>query len=113
SKEMRTLFPKATIYSFEPLADCFTILTKTMKDDSHFTAYNFALGDVSGETIIEHSSFHPSSSLLPMAKLHKELYPKSAQSEKETIQVHTLDSLQPALPIDGPTLIKLDVQGFE
>ena len=113
AKEMRALFPEATIHSFEPLADCFAKLETTMQGDGNFTTHNFALGDTNSDTTIEHSSFHPSSSLLPMAKLHKELYPKSASSQKETIQVRTLDSLLPTLSITGPTLVKLDVQGFE
>jgi FkbM family methyltransferase len=113
AKEMRLLFPQAKIYSFEPLADCFAMLEKAMSADAHFTGYNFALGDSNGETVIERSSFHPSSSLLPMATLHKELYPKSAGSRKETIEVRMLDSVASSLSLSGPTLIKIDVQGFE
>jgi FkbM family methyltransferase len=89
------------------------MLKTAMEGDDNFTAHNFALGDSNGETHIERSSFHPSSSLLPMAKLHKELYPKSAGSHSETIQVRTLDSVAASLQIQGPTMVKIDVQGFE
>lgn len=113
AKEIRLNFPDAAIHSFEPLPDCFEKLQNTMFGDTLFTAHNVALGDTNGETIIERSSFHPSSSLLPMADLHKKLYPKSANIHKEKIQVRTLDSFARTLSIIGPTLVKIDVQGFE
>lgn len=113
AKEMRAQFPTATIHSFEPLSDCFQALKAAMGNDTHFIPHNIALGDTDGETTIERSSFHPSSSLLSMAQLHKELYPKSAGLYKEIIQLRTLDSLLPSLTTCPPTLVKIDVQGFE
>lgn len=111
--EMRSRFPEATIYSFEPLRDCFEELNLRMQGDTKFRAWNVALGAESGEATIQRSSFHPSSSLLPMLNLHKELYPKSAGSSEEKIIVARLDDIAADIEIEQPLFIKTDVQGFE
>jgi FkbM family methyltransferase len=105
--------PEAKIYSFEPLQDAFRSLCKNMSDVKNFTAFNFALGDASGKTEINRSSFSPSSSLLSMSSLHKKLYPKSAGSVKEQITVKRLDDMNNEIKIVGGLLIKMDVQGYE
>lgn len=113
SKEMRALLPHAHIYAFEPLGDCFAHLEATMHGDQRFHALNVALGDSNGESIIQRSSFHPSSSLLPMSDLHKKLYPKSKDATEETIQVMRLDDAVKDISFETPLFIKMDVQGFE
>jgi FkbM family methyltransferase len=113
SKEMRTLFPDAEIYAFEPLKDCFeTINTKTA-GDTKFHRYNIALGETNGDSVIQRSSFHPSSSLRTMAPLHKELYPKTKDSFEEKIQIARLDDVMRDTLLKTPIFIKMDVQGFE
>mgnify|MGYP003889745529 CR=1 FL=1 len=113
SKEMRALFPDADIYAFEPLRDCFARIGENLAGDSKFRALNVALGETNGETTIQRSSFHPSSSLLKMSSLHKDLYPKSKDSTEEKIQVMRLDDAIKDMPIETPLFIKMDVQGFE
>ena len=113
SAPMRERFPRAQIYAFEPLPDCFKQLEYTMAGDKKFTAFNVALGERSGEATIQRSSFHPSSSLLPMSPLHKALYPKSAVHTPERIQIQSLDEVRSTIDLEKPLLIKIDVQGFE
>ena len=113
SKEMRSLFPEADIYAFEPLKDCFDTMTKKMSGDTKFHPLNIALGETNGESVIQRSSFHPSSSLRTMAGLHKELYPKSKDSIEEKIQVMRLDDAVKNIELQTPIFIKMDVQGFE
>ena len=48
-----------------------------------------------------------------MAKLHKDLYPKTAGETLESITVETLDAYAPRLNLDGNLLIKIDVKCFE
>jgi len=105
--------PEAKIYSFEPLKDSYTVLCKNMSEVKDFKAFNVALGDVSGKMEINRSSFSPSSSLLSMSGLHKTLYPKSAQNVKEEIAVKRLDDMANEIKIEGPLLVKMDVQGYE
>jgi len=113
AQEMRSLFPDAQIYAFEPLKDCFERVVARFEGDALFKAFNVALGDNDGSAEIERSSFHPSSSLRPMAKLHKELYPKSASVTREKIAVRRLDSMANELVLKRGVLVKMDVQGFE
>lgn len=113
SEEMRTFFPDAQIYAFEPLASCAARIKERMVSDERFTLFPIALGDEDGETTIRHSVFHPSSSLLPMAALHERLYPKSRDYTLEKISVKRLDALLANQELQEPVLVKIDVQGYE
>lgn len=113
SEEMRALFPDAHIYAFEPLASCAKRIKERMVGDARFTLFPVALGDEDGETTIRHSAFHPSSSLLPMAALHERLYPKSKDYTVEKISIKRLDVLLADQKLQGPVLVKIDVQGYE
>lgn len=112
SKEMRKRFPDAQIYAFEPLSDCYKTLVSKMSSDNKFKAWNIALGDSNGQAEIKRSSFHPSSSILQMASLHKKLYPKSKGLKTESIEIKRLDDIN-ELALEKNILIKIDVQGFE
>jgi FkbM family methyltransferase len=110
---LREQFPEAEIISFEPLNEPFERLMERMEGDEKFRAYNVALGETAGTQMIHHSASHPSSSLLPMATLHKELYPHSVEHIDETIRIERLDDLMRSEHLDSPILAKIDVQGFE
>jgi FkbM family methyltransferase len=110
---MRERFPDAHVYAFEPLQECYARLAAHTTGDAHITTFNCALGENNETATIHKSSFHPSSSLLPMADAHKRLYPKSAGSTTETITVRRLDDIPELSQISGPMVVKIDVQGFE
>lgn len=107
------LFPDARIYSFEPLHDCFTQLKDAMKNVTNFKAFNIALGDKEERINIHRSDFTPSSSLLKMAKLHREAFPFSSGESLETTNVNTLDNVAEELDLEDSILLKIDVQGYE
>jgi len=113
SLDVRMRFPLVQIYAFEPLNDCFSVLTSSMSNDSKFRAWNIALGEVGGEITMHRSSFHPSSSLLPMTALHKKIYPKSTEKLTEVVEIRRLDDVMRDIALEKPVLIKMDVQGFE
>lgn len=113
AQEMRKKFPEAQLYMFEPLSDCFAQVMKAFAHDQKAKAFPIALGDTKGSTVIERSSFHPSSSLRHMTDLHKELYPKSKGSSQETIQINTLDEVLWKIELSEHLLVKIDVQGYE
>jgi FkbM family methyltransferase len=113
SVDMRNKFPEAMLYMFEPLADCVAHINESFVNDKNSKVFPIALGDTAGKTEIERSSFHPSSSLRHMSDLHKRLYPKTKDIQKEGITIDTLDHVLAEEPLPENILIKIDVQGFE
>ena len=113
SKTMEYLFPDAKIIAFEPLPSCHGKMVKLMNNYKNFRSYNIGLGDEPAEMEMEESNHDPSSSLLPMAELHKDAFPFAEGGKKKKVQVKRLDDLEDELSIQGPMMIKVDVQGFE
>jgi FkbM family methyltransferase len=107
------LLPAANIYSFEPLPECFEELTSKFSGNSQFKAFNFALGNETSETIIYRNDYSPSSSLLPMADLHKESYPFTKNETPTRVKIERLDNVRELIDVKLPMLVKVDVQGFE
>jgi FkbM family methyltransferase len=105
--------PDASLYSFEPIPECYNALVLKMKSHTNFKSFNLALGDLDGETDFFVSEFSPSSSLLPMGKLHRELFPETASSVIRPVTIARLDSLANQIVVNGNLLIKMDVQGAE
>lgn len=110
---IHNVLPEASIYSFEPLKDRYEQLITTMQHVAKFRAFNYALGDEHSETEIHRSKFSPSSSLLPMADLHKQAFPYTKEKTVERIRVRRLDEISQDLDCSENILIKIDVQGFE
>jgi len=113
ARAIHEVIPHAFIYSFEPLPDCFGELQKLAQKMETFQAFNTALDDRSGAAVIYRSEWSPSSSLRPMAQLHKENFPHTAGMSSQAIQVRRLDAYADELDIKDNVLIKLDVQGYE
>lgn len=107
------VLPTATIYSFEPLEDCYEKLKNRMKNVYNFKAFNLALGDTHGQLTMHRNKHLPSSSMLPMANLHKQNYPHTAKYTIMKIRSARLDDVAKKLKLDDNLLIKIDVQGFE
>jgi len=111
--QFHKLFPDARIFSFEPIHDCFIELNSTMKNVPNFRSFNLALAENKGKLTIHRSEFSPSSSLLKMAKLHKEAFPFSVDEIIETVDIDTLDNIASGLELVDNILLKVDVQGYE
>jgi len=107
------MMPEAAIYSFEPLADVFQDLQKAMKGVPDFRAFNCALGDHDETTEIYRSNFSQSSSLLPMAQLHKEAFPDSEKQTLHKVHVKRLDDVLNEFALEPEIMLKIDVQGYE
>lgn len=113
ARHIHTVIPEAKIYSFEPLKEPFKKLEALKDSISNFKCFNTALGNDTNKIDIWKSSFSPSSSMLSMEQLHKNIYPKSAELTKESVDLDKLDNFKSKLDISGKYLIKIDVQGFE
>ena len=112
----RKSFPGATLYCFEPLPAPFARLSAWARSARDVHPLNLALGDHEHSAkMFVHTEHSYSSSLLKTTDLSSQLFPMTAAQHETTITVKRLDDVVPALtpPLRGPTLIKLDVQGFE
>jgi FkbM family methyltransferase len=108
-----TLSPNAVIHSFEPIRRCYNKLQALTRAYPAITPHCFALGSTSGTTTINVSVYSGSSSILDFAESQERIYPGTAASSKEEIEVRTLSDIAAGLELKGRTLLKLDIQGFE
>ena len=113
AKYIHKLLPDARIYSFEPLKNCYDQLHKNMKAIPNFRAFQFALGNENEQRTMYRNDFSPSSSLLQMEELHKEVFPQTEHTTLEKIEIRRLDDISKELDIVDNLLVKIDVQGFE
>jgi FkbM family methyltransferase len=86
----RSLYQDAFIYSFEPLEECLVSLQSSMKGDNKFQAFNFALGDKSGNLQMHQNDFSPLSSIHVMGNLHKTVMPVTEYTKKSRFMLGQL-----------------------
>ena len=108
-----SILPDATIHSFEPLPDCVAQLKLLAEQGCRLRVYPYACGASHSAATFHQSVFSASSSLLPMAKRHKELFPFTEGGNTLRVEVRCLDELLRHEEVASPLLVKLDVQGFE
>jgi FkbM family methyltransferase len=115
ARVVRRQLPDALVYSFEPLPDVYAKLSRSFEGDSKVFPVNVGLSDAAGTRAMYRSEFSPSSSLLPMADLHREEFPATAKSTAIPVSLVQLDewAVQNCLRVQGGLLIKIDVQGHE
>lgn len=109
----RVVFPDATLYSFEPIPECYQALNLKMGRDSRFTAFNAAIGSENGQATLHRMSFSESSSLMEPAPLLKSAFPWAESTSEIIVDLRTLDSYLPELELGAKILLKIDVQGYE
>jgi FkbM family methyltransferase len=109
---IKTILPDASVISFEPLKKEFEHLQQSLSAPG-FRAFNFALGDQNETVRMHRSEFSQSSSLLPMAWLHKQAFPETANETIEVVEVRRLDDVIAEVELQPEILIKIDVQGYE
>lgn len=112
-EKISMILPSTYIYSFEPLKQPFEKLKNNTSRYSNITVFNFALGDVERESVINRNDYSPSSSLLELTDLHKKAFPITEKVTEEKIQVKILDSVAPNLNLKKKIFMKIDVQGYE
>jgi FkbM family methyltransferase len=113
SSAVRALLPQAQIYAFEPLPDCCAVLAKRFGTNGSFQAFPVAIGATHDRITFWRSSYPKSSSVLPMADLHKDSFPWSAGTTPLTVEMRALDEYREVLKLTEKVLLKIDVQGYE
>jgi len=110
---MKKNFPKAKVFSFEPLNKPFKKFNQLFANDNSVVAFNAAIGPTKGVAEIHVSARDDSSSLLPISDLQNEMFPGTSAVSKESIDTGPLSQFVKGSQIISPALLKLDVQGFE
>jgi FkbM family methyltransferase len=103
------------IHSIEPQPDAHTKLRRCARHWSRWTVLDpVAAGDREGWVEMMVAGNSVSSSVLPMLDRHLQAAPSSAPVGRLTVRQTTLDSLYAErLNTAPPTLLKIDVQGYE
>jgi FkbM family methyltransferase len=109
--EIRAILPNTKIISFEPLPDCFSKLKEIAANDKNMFCFNFAIGENNEVLSLNINQSSATSSLLRSSNYLKNNFPESDTVDTIQVPVKTLDSLN--LELNEPTLLKIDVQGYE
>jgi FkbM family methyltransferase len=110
---VRRLYPKAKIFSFEPLQKPAKVFLKIFHNDPNTRFFNKAIAARPGSAAMHVSRWDVSSSLLPIAQAQHDNFPFTGESRQETVSMAPLaECLRPG-EIEGTALLKLDVQGYE
>jgi FkbM family methyltransferase len=115
ARTYRTLFPNATIHSFEPYRASFEALEGTAAELTGMRAHNVALDERAGEAVLNSNAFPPTNSLLPTAPTAESVWPGGLVDTVSQVRVKTttLDEFCRTNSIDVIDLLKIDVQGAE
>ncbi|MEY2605500.1 MAG: hypothetical protein QOH31_3316 [Verrucomicrobiota bacterium] len=104
------VFPRATIFCFEPLKEPAARLREML--GAEITLFETAIGPCEKEGIINVSKRCDSSSLLPFAK-QAEVFPGTEMKEQRVVPIVPLLQYLSPENIQSPALLKIDVQGYE
>lgn len=113
SEKMRSLFPNAFIYLFEPLPEPFQLLKKNFRHDKKVQLFQKGCGAERGSFKINYNESSASSSLLPMTKEHTDHFTEAIKTTEIEIEIDTIDNILHNVHLSEAILVKMDVQGFE
>jgi FkbM family methyltransferase len=106
------LWPQVGVHSFEPLPGAFALLKKHV-DGLTVRAYQLALGETEGESALHVTTGNCFSSFLPPSVAFQAAFPEARDIATVGVRVSTLDREFAEAEVESPTLLKLDVQGYE
>jgi FkbM family methyltransferase len=106
------LLKPAVTYSFEPLPECYTLLCRNVRKLGVRTL-PLALGDANGESVLHVTQGTFASSCLPPTATFQSEWPDAREVATRKVTVSTLDRELGDVEFKPPTLLKLDVQGYE
>ena len=106
-------YPAAKIYAFEPLPGTFKTLQQNTRRISAIETFNYALGSKDGIIDFFSNAYSHASSALHVSALQRQLVPRTADAQCIKVVVKQMDNVLKDISLTAPTLLKLDVQGFE
>jgi|SaaInlV_125m_DNA_1040241.scaffolds.fasta_scaffold88408_2 FkbM family methyltransferase len=98
-------FPSANMFLFDPLIESQKIVQVPLVTRD-YKFYNVALGDTTGQVVIDIQANMRQSSILKRARRVKPL------AEQRQVKLTTLDTELPSMKL-GKTLLKIDTEGYE
>lgn len=106
---------QGSILSFEPINSVFEKLKVRARKHSKWQVFNHALGEESGQIMINISKNFASSSILPINQVCISAAPESEYISQQPVEIKTLVSVldENTLKNCQAALLKIDVQGFE
>lgn len=107
------LFDALKIYSFEPLPQCSSDLQRHVSKLGNVKVFAVALGEQHGEAAFHINQHAHSSSILPLSQAHKDSFPEANEVGTVMVPLARLDEVLIESDIIRPSLLKLDVQGYE
>jgi FkbM family methyltransferase len=96
-------FPKADIYSFEPVRGTFEELTRTVRDQPRIHPYPYGIGRDRGEAVIHVSPINTNSSIVH----------GRPEDRNETIQIDSISRFCEEHKIETIDFAKIDAEGYE
>jgi FkbM family methyltransferase len=100
--ELFTVFPNAHHIMVEPVHECIPALKQIQDQLVSATIYNCAVSNVNEKTLLS----------ITQSRQYSSIEEKMGDESRE-IEVRTVDSIYEELNIDGPILLKIDVDGIE
>lgn len=107
----QAMFPQAAIHAFEPQPQACERYRRAL--GARATLYPFAIGPARGTASMHVPQYTGSASLLPLTHAQFALFPETGATHVEQVQMRRLSDLLPAEGIKRPSLLKIDVQGYE
>lgn len=101
------------VHVFEPLPDAVAELRRHFGKDPRVSIHPVALGARTAELPLKVNAHSHSSSFLPLGSGHRSAFPTATTVGVRTVPVRTLDDELKDAKLEGPLLIKIDVQGYE
>lgn len=110
---MAGLFPDARILAFEPLIEPFRKLLDVTAKHHKVRAFNAAIGPTRTTMPMNVSKRDDSSSLLPISTAQETIFPNTGHARVDQVRVAPLGDFMDDMDLARPSLLKIDVQGFE
>jgi len=111
--EIFALYTGNNVYAFEPLPKMIQLIQMRSKRIPLIKIQPVACGATWSHTNINEDNFAPSSSILKMTDLHTEEWSFTGKSSALAVNVTPLDDWRIKNYLPFPSLIKIDVQGYE
>jgi FkbM family methyltransferase len=114
ARNFRSLFPGATIHSFEPFPESYETLCSSLRGDARSQAHKMALSDSSGSAPFNVNRNRATNSLLHSDPQATRFRGNNLQTEIQiNVSTQTVDAFCQEQNIPRIEILKLDVQGGE